>query len=460
VVLYVFIVAIINVGLGYALAVHLGRRYELLAARKCLVGLQTFEAAHPSRPISGPEIADKEVPAPRADLATESDGTSPHDAAAAPGDSATAPGNRRNGPVSIANPPAEAPAEASPLPPHAGAPKSPGETAVGDFLDQVIRYDTHLSAADDKLRQCEEAPEAAAIAACLDSLWAATQEYLEHRDVAYRHLADLSGPHAASADIHDGLRLAMESQDAAIETAGRSIAAFHADADPTTGCRRMVEQTNRLMHAHHQMRDTLDLATAEVARREHRLDTPGAAAANDPLTGVCNRTGLEAAVLSWWQNDPQRARHLALVMLDIDQFAQVNEQIGCRAGDKVLQAIAQLLTAERPDEGTLARLAGQRFALFLPDTDIRSVTNLSERIRQTIEKVHFYCRGQDIRLTVSCAATEAAAEDTAATLLARAEDALREAKRYGRNRTFLYEGKYPTPVVPPNFSLEEKSITL
>ena len=459
-VLYVFIVALINVGLGFALAVHLGRRYDLLAARSCWGGLQMLEATDPSGPRSAPEIADGESPADKEDLSPESPGKSPHDAVAASGDPAAAPGNRRTEPVSIANPSAEANAGASPPPPHVGAPRSPSETAVEDFQLQVACYDTHLSEADDKLRQCEEAPEAATIAACLDSLWAATQEYLEHRDLAYRHLADLPEPHAASADIHDGLRLAMESQDAAIETAGRSIAAFHADADPNTGCRRMVEQTSRLMHANHQMRDTLDFATAEAAHREHRVETPGAALANDPLTGLCNRTGLEAALRCWWQNDPQRARRLALAMLDIDQFAQVNEQLGCRTGDEVLQAIAQLLAAERPGEGTLARVAGQRFVFLLPDADIHSVTNLSERIRQTIEKVHFCRRGQDIRLTVSCAATEAAAKDTAATLLARAEDALREAKRYGRNRTFLYEGKYPTPVVPPNFSIEEKTITL
>jgi hypothetical protein len=55
---------------------------------------------------------------------------------------------------------------------------------------------------------------------------------------------------------------------------------------------------------------------------------------------------------------------------------------------------------------------------------------------------------------------EAASRDTAASLCQRADAALREAKRYGRNRTFLYEGEYPTPVVPPSFSLEEKPLAV
>jgi hypothetical protein len=56
--------------------------------------------------------------------------------------------------------------------------------------------------------------------------------------------------------------------------------------------------------------------------------------------------------------------------------------------------------------------------------------------------------------------TESLADDTANSLFARVELALHEAKRYGRNRTFIYEGQYPTPVVPPNFSLSEKRIDL
>ncbi len=54
----------------------------------------------------------------------------------------------------------------------------------------------------------------------------------------------------------------------------------------------------------------------------------------------------------------------------------------------------------------------------------------------------------------------AEADDTPDTLLERVRTTAKEAKRYGRNRTFLYEGQYPTPVVPPNLSLPEKQIPL
>jgi diguanylate cyclase (GGDEF)-like protein len=178
------------------------------------------------------------------------------------------------------------------------------------------------------------------------------------------------------------------------------------------------------------------------------------------LTELPNRAGLEACLADWWRKDPHRVRQLDAAMIDLDEFGRVNDRHGQDVGDRVLRATARILTSESRNHLIAARYSGQRFVLLFPDVDLRYAMNLVERIRQTIELTHLKYRGQDIRVTVSCAVTEVGREDTPETLYARAEDALHEAKRYGRNRTFLHEGKYPDPVVPPNFSLEERSVML
>ena len=109
---------------------------------------------------------------------------------------------------------------------------------------------------------------------------------------------------------------------------------------------------------------------------------------------------------------------------------------------------------------TFSTSAAERFLLLFPDVDLRFATNLVERIRQTMEMARLEYRKEEIRVTVSCAVTEVAVEDSPEKLYARAESTLREAKRYGRNRTFVHEGRYPTPVVPPNFTLKEKCVTV
>ena len=178
----------------------------------------------------------------------------------------------------------------------------------------------------------------------------------------------------------------------------------------------MFGETSKLLDVNHRLRDTLDEVLVEIARKEQRLDSVAAGTGDDPLTGVSGRAGLEAELSRWQTDDAQRQRVLSAALIDLDGFAQVNERFGQKAGDKILRAVGQLLTAERQHGGTVARVAGQRFFLLFPDTDIRAATNAVERIRQTVELARFRYRDEDLRLTVSCAVTEAGAEDTSAAL--------------------------------------------
>jgi len=157
---------------------------------------------------------------------------------------------------------------------------------------------------------------------------------------------------------------------------------------------------------------------------------------------------------------PDRCGPLALGMIDVDQLGQLNECHGRAVADQVLARLGQIVRAECRGESLVARFSAQRFCLLFSGSDLRQATNAVERIRQTIGLTCLERADGEIRATVSGAVTEAAAEDTAESLYARAETTLREAKRYGRNRTFIHEGKYPTPVVPPNLALEENRLPL
>lgn len=126
----------------------------------------------------------------------------------------------------------------------------------------------------------------------------------------------------------------------------------------------------------------------------------------------------------------------------------------------MLGAVGRLLETEIDAGVSVARFSGQRFFLLFPDGDARAATNGVEKVRQMIAKARFVRRDSESRLTVSCASTMAILDDTSASLITRVETALQEAKRYGRNRTFLHEGEYPAPVVPPQFTLDERRITL
>jgi diguanylate cyclase (GGDEF)-like protein len=403
---YLCIVAVVNLGLGFALAVCLGRRWQTLADAQCWAALGALASA--------------------ADADTE--------AAAAPADPAAAPASE-------------------------SAPQSPCQQAVAAFHQEVACYGRELSDADAQLRELAASPDISGIEACLSRLDAVSREYADHRDAAQRQLTDLIQDVQMGEETRRDLQVASQLQDVEIKRTRQGIVHFDYDLDPRRSCLEMVQQTQRLITASDRLRDTLDHTFAETLRQEDRPQAPEAAAPTDPLTGCITRAGIEARLAALWQQDPAGRRPCA-ALLDLDRFALVNERVGYRTGDGILAAIGRLLRTECPGPTEVARYAGQRFLLVFPDLGLHEATGVVERIRQSIEKVCFERQGADVRTTLSCAVTEALAEETVPSLLGRAETALGESKRYGRNRTFAYEGRFPTPVVPPELEIDERRLPL
>jgi len=164
--------------------------------------------------------------------------------------------------------------------------------------------------------------------------------------------------------------------------------------------------------------------------------------ATDDLTQLANRRScferLEVEVL--------RIRRLkatlAVVMLDLDGFKPVNDQHGHHAGDAVLRQTAERIQACIRPYDILARLGGDEFLLVAPGSELEAAQKLAERLRRCIADRVFEVDGVAISLTISCGVTVAAAEEPSVeTLIARADKALYEAKRAGRDRVTVVPAK-------------------
>ncbi len=153
-------------------------------------------------------------------------------------------------------------------------------------------------------------------------------------------------------------------------------------------------------------------------------------ATTDPLTGLCNRRGFfEQAIEARARTVPDGS--LSAILLDIDNFKQINDSYGHEAGDEAIRACAQ---AARLDAAVTGRLGGDEFALLLEQRSLREAVEIAEDLRRRLASRPFETGKGQIRLTWSVGVGEAKPDDTVDQLLARADAALYSAKAGGRNR--------------------------
>jgi diguanylate cyclase (GGDEF)-like protein len=153
----------------------------------------------------------------------------------------------------------------------------------------------------------------------------------------------------------------------------------------------------------------------------------------DPLSGLLNRRGFirrsEAAIA----RAASARGEVALLMLDLDHFKQINDTHGHGVGDRAIAAFAQVLTDCCPPKAVVGRIGGEEFAVLLENSSVTIARLLGETIR-----AHLNCRVLDeaaqIRATVSVGLASSHASTGLSELAQRADDALYDAKRSGRDR--------------------------
>ena len=161
----------------------------------------------------------------------------------------------------------------------------------------------------------------------------------------------------------------------------------------------------------------------------------------DSLSGVFNRSYFDQQMRSELKRSRREQRPLALILLDIDHFKQVNDTLGHLAGDQAITAVANLIKQQlkRPAD-KVSRYGGEEFALILPATNIEGATQLAEQIRVAVSSTALMFDQQSYQLTISagCYAAIANADSDNNDFIACADAALYRAKHNGRNQVQCY----------------------
>lgn len=191
-------------------------------------------------------------------------------------------------------------------------------------------------------------------------------------------------------------------------------------------------------------RDRLLVETARREKTEQMLLT-------DPLTGAMNRRGLEKSFLEESAKTRRFGRKLFLLFMDIDSFKAFNEQHGEATGDRVLQKAVEAICSVLRSYDSVFRIGGEEFVVLLPELrSLKSACRLAERVRKSVASLSIppHDGGPPLRVTISVGMARYGRDDTLGSLEDKANRAEQEAKKKGKNRTFVYLGGEILPVEP------------
>jgi len=186
-------------------------------------------------------------------------------------------------------------------------------------------------------------------------------------------------------------------------------------------------RTERFMQANRRLE-------ARIAERTHELEDANRKlaelATEDALTGVANRRALENGLRREWYRCLDQRRPLSVLMIDVDHFKAYNDAHGHLEGDVQLRGIAQRLAQQHdPQRELLSRYGGEEFALLLPGVHVQEASRRAESVRAAIASSD---AGMTVSIGVAGMVPDVQSEPDA--LLRRADAALYEAKRAGRNK--------------------------
>ncbi|MDP3611142.1 MAG: GGDEF domain-containing protein, partial [Rubrivivax sp.] len=194
-----------------------------------------------------------------------------------------------------------------------------------------------------------------------------------------------------------------------------------------------VTRSQEKLLADSQQANELQLRVRELESELKRLSDE---VSTDLLTQVANRRGLmQAFEAESAQSRRQGGSALAVGLIDIDNFKKLNDSLGHAAGDQALKALAAGVRERLRPQDHLARFGGEEFVVLLPGSDVEEARQVLTRLQRNLSEALFLHEGREVFVTFSAGVTAWKTGEDLQPALERADQALYEAKRTGKNRT-------------------------
>ena len=206
----------------------------------------------------------------------------------------------------------------------------------------------------------------------------------------------------------------------------------------------VIQETRTIQLNAQRSRDELQATRLRVEAAEKRvielqeeLDRASTLVRHDQLTGALNRRGLEEAFENEVSRANRRRSPLCVALLDIDNFKKLNDSLGHDAGDAALIHLATVTRETMRPQDTVARFGGEEFIILLPDTSLPDAQKAMIRLQRELTRRIFLHENEKVLITFSAGVTDFRPDDNQATVTRRADEAMYQAKKTGKNRVVI-----------------------
>ncbi|MHA1570317.1 MAG: diguanylate cyclase [Alphaproteobacteria bacterium] len=203
---------------------------------------------------------------------------------------------------------------------------------------------------------------------------------------------------------------------------------------------RLGEHTQTMVARNRRFEEELRESNAEIIQLRQSLEDTRLEAMADGLTGLYNRKFFDKAFSQLARSATDSGTPLSLLMLDIDHFKKFNDTYGHSLGDMVLKQVAHCLKACVKGRDITARFGGEEFVILLPETGVQNAATVAEQVRKSVcgKKITMRSTGKTLgRITLSVGVAQLRPPEDTASLLQRADEAMYQAKKNGRNQVAM-----------------------
>lgn len=210
----------------------------------------------------------------------------------------------------------------------------------------------------------------------------------------------------------------------------------------------IIQDTKKMVEKNQELEVQLSSSSETVNELRRNLDNVKREAMTDGLTGIANRKAFDKAIHDSIEEATANSTPLSLLMIDIDFFKKFNDTYGHQIGDQVLRLVARALVDNVKGRDTAARYGGEEFSILLPETPAFAACKVAEMLRKAVESKEVINKSNNEnlgRITLSIGVSEYHAGEGISDFIERADAALYQSKKNGRNRVTSAE---PTPEKP------------